>query len=92
MMPPFVGAFLTAICIPAFLAGCVAPLRQDEAQTIARERLAKFCRRSDCAGAKQGRTQKIKDRWLVDFDDPRHRFTVTVEDNGNASVSVWNRQ
>jgi very-short-patch-repair endonuclease len=37
------------------------------------------------------RTQKIKSRWLVDFEAPRQKFTVIVEDDGNAKVTVWDK-
>ncbi len=72
------------------LGGCFAPMTTREAQTIASQRMTKYCN-ARCGGFTLAKTQKIKDRWLVDFDAPRHKFTVTVEDNGNASVDIWNK-
>ncbi|MES2473039.1 MAG: hypothetical protein V4601_09400 [Pseudomonadota bacterium] len=73
------------------LGGCFAPMSTREAQTIASQRLTKYCN-ARCGGFTLAKTQKIRDRWLVDFDAPRHTFTVTVEGNGNASVDVWNKK
>ena len=87
MTRPFLGALLIMTC----LAACMAPMQAPEAQSIARARLAKYCRGGACGDVTLGRTQKIKDRWLVDFEAPRHRFTVTVEDNGSAKVTTWDR-
>jgi len=61
-----------------------------EAQGIARERLVKYCS-GRCGAVTLAHTQKIKDRWLVDFEAPRQSFTVTVEDDGNAKVTVWDK-
>lgn len=61
-----------------------------EAQDIANTRLTKFCR-GNCGKVQMAKTQRIKDRWLVDFDAPKHKFTVTVENNGNSKVDVWNK-
>jgi hypothetical protein len=33
----------------------------------------------------------MKDRWLVDFDAPRHKLSVLVDDGGNTEVTVWNK-
>ena len=30
-------------------------------------------------------------RWLVDFDGPRQKFTVIVENDGNSRVTTWNK-
>jgi hypothetical protein len=75
----------------ASLSACLAPMKAPEAQSIARDQLAKYCRKGGCGAYTLGRTQKIKDRWLVDFEAPRHRFTVTVEDNGSAKVTTWDK-
>ncbi|HJS44766.1 MAG TPA: hypothetical protein VJ753_00045 [Rhizomicrobium sp.] len=61
-----------------------------EAQGIARERLVNYCK-GRCGTFTLARTQKIKKRWLVDFEAPRQKFTVIVEDNGNAKVTVWDK-
>lgn len=89
MKPPFAGAFtgLTVLTLCA----CFAPMRAPEAQGIARDRLARYCRNGGCGAYQLGHTQKIKDRWLVDFEAPRHRFTVIVEDNGSAKVTTWDK-
>jgi hypothetical protein len=89
VIPPFKeGLFLAAIVL---LSACAAPVNMREAQTIARERVVRYCS-GRCGAITLARTQKIKDRWLVDLDDPRHKFTVIVENDGNARVSVWNKQ
>jgi len=87
MTRPFAGALLVA----TGLAACMAPMQAPEAQGIARDRLARYCRNGGCGAYALGHTQKIGDRWLVDFEAPRHRFTVTVEDNGSAKVTTWDR-
>ena len=86
------GAIRTAfIAITlSLLSGCIAPVQQVEAQQIAQQRVDKYCR-GRCGALTLAHTQKIKDRWLIDFDGPRHKFTVTVEDNGNAKVQVWDK-
>jgi len=38
-----------------------------------------------------GGVQKIKDRWLVDFEAPREKFTVIVENDGNSKVTIWSK-
>lgn len=81
-----------AICIIAIalLGGCFAPMTGREAQTIAGERMAKYCGKR-CGAYTFTKSQKINERWLVDYDAPRHKFTVTVEGNGGTSVDVWNK-
>ena len=86
MKRPFGGAIILLTCIA--LAGCFAPLSTREAQTIASERLTKYCG-GKCGAVTLGRTQRIKSRYLVDFDAPRQRFTVIVENDGNAKVTAW---
>ena len=54
------------------------------------ERLVQYCR-DRCGTLALAHTQKIKNRWLVDFDSPRRAFTVTVENDGNAKVTVWDK-
>ncbi|MEY4707895.1 MAG: hypothetical protein RJB58_1618 [Pseudomonadota bacterium] len=72
------------------LGGCFAPMTTREAQTIAGQRMTKYCN-ARCGAFTLSKTQKINDRWLVDFDAPRHKFTVTVEGNGSTSVDIWNK-
>jgi hypothetical protein len=61
-----------------------------EAQEIASGRLQKYCR-GRCGAVTLAHTQKIKNRWLVDFDGPRQKFTVIVENDGNSKVTTWNK-
>jgi len=61
-----------------------------EAQDIARERIVKYCS-GRCGALTLAHTQKIKSRWLVDYEAPRQKFTVIVEDDGNSRVTVWNK-
>lgn len=61
-----------------------------EAQSIAGERLTKYCN-GRCGTVTLARTQRIKDRWLVDFEAPRQKFTVIVETDGNSKVTAWDK-
>ena len=88
MTAPLRGGFI-AIAV-AVLAGCVAPMNTREAQGIARERLVKYCS-GRCGTLALAHTQKIKNRWLVDFEAPRQKFTVIVENDGNSKVTVWDK-
>jgi hypothetical protein len=85
---PFTGALSLAAIV--LLSGCVAPMTTREAQTIARQRVVKYCN-GRCGAVAMGRTQKIKNRWLVDFEAPRQKFTIIVEDDGNSRVTVWDK-
>ena len=89
MRLPTWGAF-TVIAASLAVSGCVAPMTTQEAQQIAGKRLTRYCN-GHCGAVTLARTQKIKNRWLVDFEDPGHKFTVTVEDDGNSSVTTWNK-
>jgi hypothetical protein len=81
----------TFIAIAAWgLSGCIAPLTTGEAQTIAHERLVRYCN-GHCGTLTLAHTEKFKSRWLVDFEAPRQKFTVIVEDDGNSKVTVWNK-
>jgi hypothetical protein len=73
-----------------FLAGCMGPMNTREAQVIASNRLNKYCR-GRCGALTLAHTQKINKRWLVDFEAPRQKFTVIVEDDGNAQVTAWQK-
>lgn len=88
MIRPVTGAVFIISLIA--LGGCFAPVSQREAQEIATVRLNKYCR-TYCGTVKLAGAQKIKDRWLVDFDAPRHKFTVTVEGDGNSKVTTWDK-
>ena len=85
---PTKGA-LIAILV-ATQTGCVAPMTTREAQGIAQQRLVKYCN-GRCGAVTLGHTQKIKSRWLVDFEAPRQKFTVIVENDGNTRVTVWDK-
>ena len=80
---------LTALAA-ASLYGCIAPMTTHEAQDIANTRLIKYCN-GQCGAVTLGRTQRIKDRWLVDFEAPRQKFTVIVENDGNSKVTTWEK-
>jgi hypothetical protein len=80
-------AILTSFTL---LAGCFAPMSTREAQTIASQQLTKYCA-GKCGAFALGRTQRIKSRYLVDFEAPRQRFTVIVENDGNAKVTAWDK-
>jgi hypothetical protein len=73
-----------------FLAGCIAPMSAGEAQQIASRRLTRYCH-GQCGKLALAGTQKIKNRWLVDFEAPRQKFTVIVEDDGNSKVTTWEK-
>ena len=87
MIRPILGAF-TLLSLSALLGGCAAPMTTREAQQIASSRLNKYCR-GHCGTLTMGGVQKIKDRWLVDFEAPREKFTVIVENDGNSKVTAW---
>ena len=89
MIRSFRGAFITVFC-GFFLGGCFAPMTTREAQSIANQRLTKFCN-GRCGDVKMAGTQKIAKRWLVEFEAPRQKFTVIVEDDGNSKVTVWDK-
>jgi hypothetical protein len=86
------GAARTALIVTGLsaLSGCFAPVAQREAQNIAQQRVDRYCA-GRCGALTLAHTQKIKSRWLVDFDGPRQKFTVTVEGDGNAKVEVWDK-
>jgi hypothetical protein len=72
------------------LAGCIAPMTAREARDIASTRLNRYCN-SRCGTVAWSNTQKIKKRWLVDFEAPHQKFTVIVEDDGNSRVTAWDK-
>ena len=88
-MKPFLWGATILIAADSLM-GCVAPMTTREAQGVARERLVKYCS-GRCGAVTLAHTQKIKNRWLVDFDAPRQKFTVIVEDDGNSKVTVWDK-
>ena len=79
-----------ALCLTA-LAGCIAPLGQREAEARAGRSLRSFCQDKTCGPAHLLKAQKIKTRWLVDFETPNGLYTVAVDQDGNTDVSVWDK-
>ena len=84
------GAGLRFPILCLMLGGCIAPMSAREARDIAHARLDKYCR-GTCGALAWSNTQKIKKRWLVDFEGQRQKFTVIVENDGNSSVTVWDK-
>lgn len=84
------AAALLAAPTVLFLAGCISPMTTREAEDIAASRIKKYCA-SRCGAVTLARTQKLKKRWLVDFDGPRQKFMVVVEDDGNSKITTWNK-
>ena len=81
-----------ALSFSLFLvAGCVAPMNQREAELLANHSLRKFCAASPCGAPRLVKSQKLKDRWLVDFDTANGLYTVAVDKTGNTNVSVWDK-
>jgi hypothetical protein len=73
------------------LAGCIAPMRQREAESRAGQSLRSFCRDKACGAPHLVKTQKLKNRWLVDFETAGGLYTVAVDQGGNTDVSVWDK-
>jgi len=73
------------------LAGCASPMGQREAEARANHSLNNFCRQAACGTAKLIKAQKIKTRWLVDFETQAGLYTVMVDQGGNTQVSVWDK-
>ena len=73
------------------LAGCIAPLGQREAESRANRSLRSFCQDKACGPARLIKTEKIKNRWLVDFETSGGLYTVAVDSGGNTDVSVWDK-
>lgn len=73
------------------LAGCAAPMGQREAQTRAGRSLREFCSSAPCGPARLVKAQKLKDRWLVDFETATGIYTVAVDRGGETQVSVWDK-
>jgi hypothetical protein len=88
VIPRFRGIVLLVLI--AALAGCFAPMTTREAQEIASSSLSAYCG-GKCGAVTLARTQRIKNRWLVDFEAPRQKFTVIVENDGNSKVTAWDK-
>jgi hypothetical protein len=61
-----------------------------EAQARAQERVARYCA-GRCGGLRLIHSQKIKDRWMIDFDSTARKYTVVIDDGGNSQLSVWDK-
>jgi hypothetical protein len=73
------------------VAGCVSPMGQREAEVRANQSLNAFCRKAACGPAKLVKAQKLKDRWLVDFETQAGLYSVMVDQGGDTQVSVWDK-
>jgi len=80
-----------AILLPVMLAGCAGPMSRREAEDYASRRMVRFCGQV-CGTYHIVGAQRLKDRWLVDFDAPRHKLSVLVDDGGNTQVTVWDKK
>jgi hypothetical protein len=58
---------------------------------LASHSLRSFCAASPCGAPRLVKSQKLKGRWLVDFDTPNGLYTVAVDGAGNTNVSVWDK-
>ncbi|MBN9587829.1 MAG: hypothetical protein BGN85_08440 [Alphaproteobacteria bacterium 64-11] len=91
MTPRPGGAHAVLIVVLALLAGCAGPMGRREAEGYASRRLARFCGTA-CGSYHITGAQRMQDRWLVDFDSPRHKLSVLVNDGGNTEVTVWDKR
>ncbi len=66
-------------------------MRQREAESRASRSLQTFCQNKACGPARLVKTEKIKNRWLVDFETLGGLYTVAVDPGGNTDVSVWDK-
>lgn len=64
---------------------------QREAELRAGRSLAEFCRQAPCGSPRLVKTQKLRTRWLVDYETPRGLYTVAVDQGGQTQVSVWDK-
>jgi hypothetical protein len=88
MITPLRGLYILVIGMA--LSGCIAPINAREARDIAHTRLDKYCG-GRCGQLAWSNTQKIKKRWLVDFEGQHQKFTVIVENDGNSRVTAWDK-
>jgi hypothetical protein len=66
-------------------------MRQREAESRAGRSLRVFCQDKACGPTHLLKTQKLKDRWLVDFETTNGLYTVAVNRGGSTDVSVWDK-
>lgn len=75
------------------LCGCAGAMSQREAVQTATASLRKYCRGgAACSNLRVLQTQKIKDRWLIEFDAAAKTFGVAVQPDGNTDISVWDKK
>jgi hypothetical protein len=83
------GLFLMTILA---LGGCASPMGQSEAVHLANTSLRKYCSgHGGCAQLRLAHAQKIKDRWLIEYDGAANTYGVAVNNDGNTDVSVWEK-
>jgi hypothetical protein len=86
-----IGAGISLLTILA-VGGCAAPISQREAVGLANTSLLKFCnQRGGCPQLRVAHAQKIRGRWLIEYDAAVNRYGVAVDDDGNTDVSVWEK-
>jgi hypothetical protein len=64
---------------------------QREAEIRAGRSLKGFCADAPCGSVRLVKAQKIKDRWLVDYETASRLYTVAVDRSGSTNVSVWDK-
>jgi hypothetical protein len=82
------AAFILGLLV---LAGCAGPIRQREAESLAGRSLRRFCQDKSCGALHMVKTQKLKNRWMVDYETPGGLYTVAVDESGATDVTVWNK-
>ncbi len=87
MIRVFPGAAFISLIM---LSGCAGAISQREAQDYADRRLVRYCAAA-CSNFHFVKAQRVKGRWLLDYDPPRHKLMVAVDDGGNTKVSVWDK-
>ena len=78
------------------LGGCIAPMSAGEARDVATTRLTRYCNGHCERHQLAQHRQKIKDRWLVDFDAPTHKspssWTATAIPKSRPGISEKRRR
>ena len=74
------------------LTACAGPMTQREAQVTALLSLRDYCAQTvPCAPYRVGRTQRLGDGWLVDFESADATYGVMVHRNGSTEVTNWQK-
>jgi hypothetical protein len=89
-MRPVRASFLIILICAAGLGACAGPMSMGEARERAQERMTRYCA-GKCAALRLTGAQKIKDRWLIEFDSAGSKYTVVVDNGGNAQLSIWDK-